>query len=97
MPKPVPEFDWDDRKAARNYAKHGVSFAAVKDFDFATARETEDLRWGYGETRMLALGRIGRILHALVYTKPTEEVVRVISLRKATAQEREAYFAAGGQ
>lgn len=97
MPNPPLGFEWDDRKAAQNFKKHRVSFAAVRDFDFATALETEDLRWDYGETRIFALGKIGRTLHALVYTKPTEKIFRVISLRKATAQEREAYFAAGGQ
>lgn len=97
MPTPPPGFEWDDRKAAHNFRKHGVSFAAVRRFDFAGARESEDLRWDYRETRMLVLGRIGKTLHALVYTKPTEKIVRVISLRPATAREREIYFAAGGQ
>lgn len=97
MPKRPDGFDWDDRKAAQNFKKHGVSFAKVKDCEFATALETEDLRWDYGETRMFALGKIGRTLHALVYTKPNEKIIRVISLRKATAQEREIYYTAGGQ
>jgi uncharacterized DUF497 family protein len=96
MPKP-PGFEWDDAKAAQNWRKHRVSFAAVKEFDFAGARESEDLRWDYGETRMFALGRIGRTLYALTYTRPNQKVIRVISLRKATAQEREVYFSAGGQ
>jgi uncharacterized DUF497 family protein len=97
MPKPPAGFEWDDRKAAINWRKHRISFASVRDFDFAGARETEDLRWDYSEKRMLALGRIGKTLYALVYTKPREDIIRVISLRKATAQEREVYFAAGGQ
>jgi uncharacterized protein len=97
MPKPPPGFEWDGRKAAINWRKHRISFALVRDFDFAGARETEDLRWDYSEERMLALGRIGKTLHALVSTKSHEDIIRVISLRKATAQEREVYFAAGGQ
>ena len=97
MPKPPPGFEWDEAKAAINWRKHGVSFAAVNDFDFAGARESEDLRRDYGETRIFSLGRIGRTLHALVYTRPDKKIVRVISLRKATAQERSAYLAAGGQ
>ena len=97
MPNPPPGFEWDEAKAAINWRKHRVSFAAVEHFDFAGARETEDLRWDYGETRMLAIGRIGKTLHALIYTKPREGIVRVISLRKATAQERKVYFAAGGR
>ncbi len=97
MPKPPQGFEWDEAKAAVNWRKHGVSFGAVKDFDFSGARESEDLRWDYGETRIFSLGRIGRTLHALVYTRPNEKAVRVISLRKATAQERAAHLTAGGQ
>ena len=97
MPNPPQGFEWDDYKAAHNFAKHRVSFAAVKDFDFAGALVTEDLRWDYGEVRMFALGRIKKTLHALVFTEPRQEVIRVISLRKATAEEREIFFAAGGQ
>lgn len=96
MPKPPPGFEWDDRKATANRAKHGVSFATVKDFDFEGALVTEDLRADYGEVRLFALGRIERTIHALVFTRRKEKR-RIISLRKASAQERAAYFAAGGR
>lgn len=95
MPNPPPGFEWDDRKAALNLKKHGVSFAAVKSFEFETALMTEDARLDYGEERVFALGKIGRNLHVLIFTR-REEKRRIISLRKATAQERAAYFAAGG-
>jgi hypothetical protein len=91
MPKPPQGFDWDDRKAAYNLRKHGVSFAEAAKFDFETALKTEDLRADYGEERFLALGKIGRTLHALVYTRRPEGPIRVISLRKATAEERRLY------
>ena len=96
MPNPPPGFEWDETKAAINWRKHRVSFAAVKDFDFETALMTEDLRADYGEERIFALGRIGRTIHALVFTRRKEKR-RVITLRKATAEERATYFAAGGQ
>lgn len=96
MPKPPPGFEWDEHKAGWNLRAHGVSFAAVRDFDFETALVTEDLRADYGEERMLALGKIGRTVHALVFTR-REAKRRIISLRKATAQERTSYFAARGQ
>ncbi|MEJ0060228.1 MAG: BrnT family toxin [Terricaulis sp.] len=94
MPNPPPGYEWDEWKAAYNLKKHGVSFAAVKDFDFATAFETEDLREDYGETRIFSLGKIGRRLHALVYTRRAK-AIRVISLRKARADEKENYLATG--
>ena len=97
MPKPPPGFEWDEAKAAANWRKHGVSFADAQWFDFKGATRTEDLRFDYGETRIFALGRIRRTLHAIVFTEPNQETVRVISLRKATAQERATYLAAGGR
>lgn len=97
MPNPPPGFEWDEAKAQWNLRVHGVSFAAVRDFDFAGAREAEDLRDDYDETRFFSIGRIGKTLHVLIYTRPKDKVVRVISLRKANAQERAIYFAAGGQ
>jgi uncharacterized DUF497 family protein len=94
MPKPPPGFEWD---AAVNWRKHRVSFADAQWFDFKGATRTEDLRFDCGETRIFALGRIRRTLHAIVFTEPNQEAVRVISLRKATAQERATYLAAGGR
>lgn len=94
MPNPPP--GWDEAKAEANRLKHRVSFASVKDFDFERAVVTEDVRADYGEERLFALGRIGRTVHALVFTR-RQEKRRIISLRKASAQERAVYFAAGGQ
>jgi uncharacterized DUF497 family protein len=96
MPNPPPGFEWDERKAAWNLKAHNVSLATVKDFDFAGSLKAEDLREDYGETRIIALGRIGRVLHALIYTQAAQGPVRVISLRKATPQERALYLAGGG-
>lgn len=91
MPKPPPGFEWDEGKAAANWRKHGVSFAAVNDFDFVTSLKVEDLREDYGEERIIAIGKIRRTLHALVYTRRSQGTLRVITLRKATAEERRLY------
>jgi uncharacterized DUF497 family protein len=81
-----PQYEWDVRKAASNLEKHGVSFEAVRRFDWASAIEAEDTRYDYGETRMQALGRIGDRSYVLVYTL-RGETVRVISLREANRRE----------
>ena len=47
-------FEWDEVKAAANYAKHGVSFeAATKAFKDAFAIERLDDRRDYGEDRYI--------------------------------------------
>ena len=83
---PKPLYDWDPEKAAQNLQKHGVPFAQVSHFDWATAIEAEDTRYDYGETRMQALGKINDRYHVLVYAI-RKETIRVISLRKANRRE----------
>ncbi len=83
-------FEWDEQKAETNLAKHGVSFASVRSFEFETALVWEDDRADYGELRMVALGLVGPRVHQLVYTM-RGETLRVISLRKANARETKTY------
>lgn len=83
-------FEWDDQKAETNLAKHGVSFASVRSFEFETALVWEDDRADYGELRMVALGLVGTRVHQLVYTM-RGDTMRVISLRKANARETKTY------
>lgn len=87
---PPPGFEWDARKAASNLRKHGVAFDEIAAFEFAAALEVEDDRADYGEARMFALGPIRGVLHALVYTRRNERL-RIISLRKASKDEREIF------
>ncbi len=49
-------FEWDEKKAAGNLAKHGVAFDAIQDFDWANSVEVEDDRFDYGEDRCVAIG-----------------------------------------
>ena len=83
-------YEWDEEKAAINERDHGVSFEAVRGFRWETALEAEDRRHDYGETRMIALGRIGARLHVLIYTR-RGEAIRMISLRKANPREERRY------
>jgi len=72
-------FEWDDKKAARNLASHGVSFAAARlAFDDAFAVAREDRRQDYGEDRFILLGMVQDHLLAVSYTLRGERV-RIIS------------------
>jgi uncharacterized DUF497 family protein len=51
------QFEWDDRKAAENYAKHGISFElARRAFEDPFAIEYLDAGEQYGEDRYIPLG-----------------------------------------
>lgn len=79
-------FDWNPTKAATNHAKHGVWFEAIEEFDWTTAMVFADVRGGYPEPRLGALGAIGDRLHFVVYTVERRSI-RIISLRKANRKE----------
>jgi hypothetical protein len=88
-------FEWDDVKNRRNLGKHKISFESAKVvFDDPQAladrdREVDD------EERWQTVGVIGGSITVVVaYTyreEDGEEVIRIISARKASPSERRAY------
>jgi hypothetical protein len=92
-------FEWEDRKAATNVRKHGVSFEeAATVFADPDAMDGPDLKHSAQENRSLRLGRslVGRVL-IVAYTirgSGDDEKIRIISARRASRKERAAY--AGG-
>ncbi len=84
-------FEWDDAKAAANYAKHGVTFEAACDvFKDAFAIEQVDDRQNYGEERWTILGIARERLLLVAYTMRGDRI-RIISARAAEPYERREY------
>ena len=92
----MARFSWDERKNHANRRKHGVSFeAATRVFRdrfviFEQDREVE------GEARWQAIGKASEALLLVAHTyeqDDDEERIRIISARKATPGEAEAYHA----
>ncbi|MGH8400420.1 MAG: BrnT family toxin [Gammaproteobacteria bacterium] len=88
-------FEWDDKKNSRNGAKHGVSFeTAVEVFDdpfhlsLLERHERGEQRW---QTMGLLAGTVVLLVAHTYIESHGEEVVRIISARKATAHERKIY------
>jgi putative transcriptional regulator len=74
------DFEWDDAKAAENYAKHGISFEdARRVFDDQFAVDGVDDDEAYGEERFTTIGMVGGVLVFVVYTERGARV-RLISL-----------------
>lgn len=89
-------FHWDRTKERANRRKHGVSFAeAARIFEVDTARlEIWDEAHSVGEDRFVAIGPVGNRILVVVFTEPQEEVVRLLSARRATSREIALYMAA---
>jgi len=84
------EIEYDPAKDKANQEKHGLSFEAIIDFDFANALIIPDTRFDYGEDRLLAFGLIKQRLFIICYTK-RENKRRIISFRKANKREVKIY------
>jgi len=84
------DYQWDVQKARSNLRKHGITFAdAVSVFADERALTISD---DYPrEDRYVTIGMdaFGRVLVVVFIWR--EEVIRIISARKATAQERKQY------
>jgi uncharacterized DUF497 family protein len=85
-------FTWDAAKAARNLAKHGVSFESALDFDWATSVVVDRTRRSDGERRQAAIGWLGSRLHTVIFTDRVDGV-RLISFRRANRAEARTYEA----
>jgi uncharacterized protein len=90
------QFEWDQQKAQANLKKHGVSFElAMHVFDdpFAYSRQDRDVN---GELRWQTIGRVDGYLlllvaHTVVLPYEEEELIRIISARRADRTERKRY------
>jgi len=87
-------FEWSRDKAADNARKHGVTFEEAETvFTDEFGIVLDDPDHSIDEDRFILLGLSAR-LRALVvvhcYRKP-DDVVRLVSARKATRKERDIY------
>jgi uncharacterized DUF497 family protein len=89
-----PQFEWDSKKAALNVRRHRVTFeeAATVFNDLRCLREY-DLEYSGSEDREIVIGfsERMRLLMVVVYEQE-ENVIRIISARRATREEGIRYF-----
>ena len=87
-------FDWDSAKASANKRKHGVSFEEAQSvFYDEFARQFYDPESSESEDRFLLLGMSNQARMLLVChcERAGDDVIRIISARKATRSERKFY------
>ncbi|MET0621620.1 MAG: BrnT family toxin [Pyrinomonadaceae bacterium] len=90
-------FEWDDKKAAANRRKHGVSFdEAVEVFDDPNLIGHEDAEHSRDEPRFVVIGYSAIRLLLVVFTERRGGVVRIISARLPTPSERKLYESQNG-
>jgi len=88
------EFVWDENKNQSNQKKHKVNFKEAKSVFFdENARLIDDPDHSENEERFILLGmsfslRLLVVVHAY---RENDEVIRIISARKATKNESKIY------
>ena len=90
------KYEWDDKKNEDNIMKHGISFEKAKNvFDDPLQLSIIDKRFSYFEERWITVGKVDNLKLVVVvnlyFDVNEEEIIRIISARKATNKERKQY------
>jgi uncharacterized DUF497 family protein len=87
------KFEWSDEKNNLNIEKHKVSFGEAKEVFLDPMHISKlDHRFGYFEERWITLGVTTKdnilVVANMFFDEFGEEIVRIISARKANEKER---------
>lgn len=89
-------FEWNPERNSANFQKHGIRFEEAQTvFCDEEALVFDDPNHSDGEDRFLLLGfsTLARVLVVVHCLRDRGDTIRIISARKATKTEREAYEA----
>ena len=84
------EFEWDENKRRINLQTHNLDFANAHLAFTKSAFVIPDDREDYGENRYILLGLMRERIVVIAFTI-RDNVIRVISMRKANKRERKSY------
>jgi uncharacterized DUF497 family protein len=88
-------FEWDEAKAKTNRRKHGIDFDDAMEVFYDPKALIEQDRVVDGEVRWQSIGMVGDVVvlqvSHTVDEQGRDEVIRIISARRATRRERKRY------
>jgi uncharacterized protein len=85
------KFEWDENKNEINIRTRGLDFADAIELFHRPMRTRVDRRIPYGEDRWMGFGLFRNRLMAVVFTIRGNNVIRLISFRKANRREQAFY------
>ena len=86
------QFEWDRRKAASNFTKHGVSFEdATGVFGDLLSITIDDPDHSRVEQRYVTFGCTFDGTHIVVAHADNSDTIRIISARRMTRSEKQYY------
>lgn len=87
------KYGWNESKNLRNIEKHELTLSYGRKIFFDFMRIIyKDERFDYGEIRYLALGEVHGTILSVCFTSRGFFKRRLISVRKASRQERRKYY-----
>ena len=84
-------FEWDEDKNQTNIRKHGLDFSDAWEVFASPMLVGLDDREDYGEDRWIGVGVLWSRVVVVCFVERSEDTIRMISMRKATNQERKRY------
>lgn len=82
------QFEWDETKNLENIRKHEIDFVDIPAmFDGEMLIELDD-RFDYGEDRWFGIGLLGLGIAVVVWTESKNNIIRIISARRANRHEQ---------
>jgi len=86
------KFEWDEAKNQTNIRKHGLDFNDAPYIFNSPMLVDLDTRYPYEEDRWIGIGLLRNRVVVVVYVeRDDEEIIRIISLRKALSYERKRF------
>jgi uncharacterized protein len=85
------QYEWDEAKRQTNIQKHGIDFIGIDQVFAGQTVTILDARFDYDETRFITVGLLRGEAVVIAHTE-TDELIRIISVRKATKNEEINYF-----
>lgn len=85
-------FEWNRKKALLNIRKHGITFEEASTiFGDSLSLTIPDSYHSIGEDRFITIGTSAQGRFVVVMHTERHDVIRIISARKATRNERKQY------
>jgi hypothetical protein len=85
------KFEWDENKWRINLGKHHLDFRDAHLVFNDDAFIIEDPHDDYDETRYILQGLLHQQVVMISFTVENDELIRIISMRKATKREQASY------
>ncbi len=84
-------FEWDEDKNRSNLRKHGFHLADAAEMFNGPFLARPDTREDYGDDRWIGIGVTNGRVAFVAFSAESYDTIRIISLRKATNEERQEY------